>query len=376
MINRSLLRSRLDRRAFIAATTAVVGAGIVARAGSAVAQDGSDITVTMVTDTAGIGDQNFNDLAKLGGERAAAELGVDFQIQESQTQADYVPNLTLGAEAGELTVAIGALLSDAVDEVAPQFPDRSFAIIDGIVEQPNVFSIVFREHEGGFLAGVLSGLFSQTGIMGVIGGIRVPPVERYEVGFRAGVQSVNPSAQVLVSYADSFEDPALGKELSLAQYNNGADIIFPIAGRTGVGSFDAANEKGAGFWVVAADTDQSHLGPGRQLCAAKKGVDIAFFNAAEAEVNGTFAGGAVANLGLIEGGIDIYAIDESVDQSILDTVEAYKQAIISGSVVPPSNDAELAAFVPSTPEQVGGSATPGASPAASPAATPAASPVS
>ena len=369
----SPLESRLDRRSLIAGSAgAVLGATVLAKSASVgAAQDGSDVTVTMVTDTAGIGDQNFNDLAKIGGDRAASELGVTFEIQESQTQADYVPNLSLGAEAGQLTVAVGALLSDAVAEVAPQFGDRSFALLDGVVEQPNVYSIVFREQEGGFLAGVLAGLASQTGIVGVVGGIRVPPVERYEVGFSAGVRSVNPDAQVLVSYAESFEDPALGKELTLAQYNNGADIAFPIAVLSVVLSFDAANEKGAGFWVVAADTDQSHLGPGRQLCAAKKGIDIAFFNAAQAVVEDSFPGGTIADLGLTEGGVDLYAVDPSIDQSFLDTVEAYKQAIISGSVVPPANDAELAAFVLVAPEEVGGSATPVASPAASPAATPA-----
>lgn len=373
MADRSPVQSRLDRRSLIAASSgAVLGAAVLAKSTTAAAvQEGADVTVTMVTDTAGIGDQNFNDLAKVGGDRAASELGVTFEIQESQTQADYVPNLSLGAEAGQLTVAVGALLSDAVAEVAPQFADRSFALLDGVVEQPNVFSIVFREQEGGFLAGVLAGLVSQTGTVGVVGGIRVPPVERYEVGFTAGVKSVNPGAQVLVAYAESFEDPALGKELTLAQYNNGADIAFPIAGRTGVGSFDAANEKGAGFWVIAADTDQSHLGPGRQLCAAKKGIDIAFFNAAQAVVDGSFAGGTVANLGLTEDGVDLYAVDPSIDQSFLDTVEAYKQAIINSSVVPPANDAELAAFVPPAPEEVGGSATPAAFPVASPAATPA-----
>ena len=185
----SRMDSRLNRRRLIAASSgAVLGTSVLAMATSAAAQDGSDITVTMVTDTAGIGDQNFNDLAKLGGDRAAEELGVTFEIQESQTQADYVPNLTAGAEAGQLTIAVGALLGDAVAEVAPQFPDSSFAILDGVVEQPNVYSIVFREQEGGFLAGVLGALASQTGVLGVVGGIRVPPVLRYEVGYVAGAR--------------------------------------------------------------------------------------------------------------------------------------------------------------------------------------------
>jgi len=333
----------------------------------AAAQDGSEFTVTMVTDTAGIGDQNFNDLAKIGGDRAAAELGVQFEIQESQTQADYVPNLTAGAEAGQLTIAVGALLGDAVTEVAPQFPDSSFAILDGVVDQPNVYSIVFREQEGGFLGGVLAALASQTGVIGVVGGIRVPPVLRYEVGYVAGARTINPDIDVLISYADSFEDPALGKELTLAQYNNNADVVFPIAGRTGVGSFEAANERGAGFWIVAGDTDQSHLGPGRQLGAARKGVDTGFFEASRLLVEGSFPGGTTDNLGIAEEGIDIYAFDATVAPAIIETVMAYKQAILDGTIVPPATDEELAAFVPTPIE---GAATPVASPMASPEATP------
>ena len=370
----SRMDSRLNRRRLIAASSgAVLGASVLAKANIAAAQDGSDFTVTMVTDTAGIGDQNFNDLAKLGGDRAASELGVTFEIQESQTQADYVPNLTAGAEAGDLTIAVGALLGDAVAEVAPQFPDASFCLLDGVVDQPNVYSIVYREQEGGFLAGVLGALASQTGVLGVVGGIRVPPVLRYEVGYVAGARSINPDIGVLISYADSFEDPALGKELSLAQYNNNADVVFPIAGRTGVGSFDAANEKGEGFWVIAADTDQSHLGPGRQLGAARKGVDTGFFEASRLLVEGSFPGGTTDNLGVAEEGIDIYAFDSTVDPAIIDTVMAYKRAILDGVIVPPATDEELAAFVP-TP--IDGAATPVASPIGSPEASPVASPVS
>lgn len=370
----SRIDSRLiNRRRLIAASSgAVIGAAVLGRAPTVAAQEGSDFTITMVTDTAGIGDQNFNDLAKLGGDRAASELGVQFDILESQTQADYVPNLTAGAEAGQLTIAVGALLSDSVNEVAPQFPDAFFGLLDGAVDQPNVYSILFREQEGGFLAGVLGALASKTGVLGVVGGIRVPPVLRYEVGYVAGARSINPDIDVLISYADSFEDPALGKELTLAQYNNNADVVFPIAGRTGVGSFDAVKEKGEGFWVIAADTDQSHLGPGRQLGAAKKGVDTGFFEAARLLVEGSFPGGTTVNLGLVENGIDIYAIDPGVDPAIVDTVMAYKQAIIDGVIVPPATDEELGAFVP-TP--IDGAATPAASPAASPVASPEASPV-
>lgn len=358
------LNARMNRRRVLAASGgAVLGATILGNLTPAAAQE-SDVTVTMVTDTAGVGDQNFNDLAVLGGERAAEELGVGFDILESQTQADYSPNLAQGGEASDLTIAVGALLGDAVAEVAPQFPDKFFALLDGVVELDNVYSVVFREHEGSFLGGVLAALTSQSGVLGIIGGIRVPPVARYEIGFVAGARTINPDIEVLISYADSFEDPALGQELTLAQFNNGADIILPIAGRTGIGSFDAATDQGEGFWIVAGDTDQSHLAPGHQLAAIKKGVDVAFFDATQAVVDGSFPGGTVDDLGLVDGGMDIYAFDSTVDQATLDTVAAYKQAIIDGVIVAPSTDEELAAFVPTPLDGV-------ASPAASPAATPA-----
>ena len=354
------LNARMNRRRVLAASGgAALGATVLGNLSQAAAQD-SDVTVTMVTDTAGVGDQNFNDLAVLGGERAAEELGVTFKILESQTQADYSPNLALGGESSDLIIAIGALLGDAVAEVAPQFPDKSFALLDGVVEMDNVYSVVFREHEGSFLGGVLAALVSQSGVLGIIGGIRVPPVARYEIGFVAGAQTINPDIEVLISYADSFEDPALGQDLTLAQFNNGADVVLPIAGRTGVGSFDAAKQQGEGFWIMAGDTDQSHLAPGHQLAAIKKGVDVAFFEASQAVVDGTFPGGTVDDLGLADGGMDIYAFDATVDQSMLDTVAAYKQAIIDGVIVPPATDEELAVFE-ATP--LDGSATPAATPA-------------
>ena len=370
MADHSPLQSRLDRRSLLAISSgAVLGANMVTRSAAA-AQDGSDLTATLITDTAGIGDQNFNDLANAGGVRAEEEFGINWEVLESQTQADYVSNLTNGLEQGQLTIPNGFLLGDAVAQVAPQYPDKYIVFIDAIDENPNVQSVVFKEHQGSFLAGVLAGLATKTGQLGMVGGIRVPAVLRYEVGFIAGVRSVNATAQVTASYADDFEDPALGKELTLALYNQGVDIVLQAAGRTGVGCFDAAKEKGAGYWVIAGDTDQSHLGPENQLCYVKKGVDEAVFQGIEQVVNDAFEPG-IRDLGLAEEGMDLLGFHPSVDQSILDTVAAYKQAIIEGSVVPPATDEELAAFEPVMPETVGGSATPAASPVASPVATPA-----
>ena len=351
------LDSRLDRRQLLAATGgAVLGAAALGSVTNVAAQDA--ITATLVTDTAGIGDQNFNDLANAGGQRAAEELGIEWKVLESQTQADYVSNLTLAVEQGQIAVPNGFLLGDAVAEVAPQFPENYFVFIDAVAEFDNVLNYLFKENEGAFLAGILAGLVTQSGQVGMVGGQQIPPVIRYEVGFAAGLMTTNPDATFTPSYADDFEDPALGKELTLALFDAGADIVLSAAGRTGTGCFDAANEKGSG-WIVAADTDQAHLGPDHQLCYVKKGVDEAVYQGIEHVVNGDFAGGT-QNLGVLEGGMDLLGIHATIDPSFAEVVAIYKQAIIDGTIVVPADPDQLAAFEPVV---LDGAASPEASPA-------------
>jgi basic membrane protein A len=322
------------------------------------------VVVTIVTDTAGLGDQNFNDLAKRGLDKAAAELGVDPKVIESRDAAQYVPNLTAAAEQSDLTIGVGFLLTDAITEVAKQYPDKKFLLIDSVAEADNVASIVFRENEGAFLAGVVAGLTTKTNKVGVIAGQKIPPVVRYVVGFEAGAKSVNPEVEVIVAYADTFSDPTLGKELTLAQFNQGADIAFPVAGKTGVGTFDAAKEKGAGFYVIAADTDQSQLGADQQLAVSTKGVDTAVYRVSEQVVNEQFAGG-IQSLGIKEGGIGLSTPGDKVAPEALAIARQYEAAIIDGRLTPPADEAELAAFTPVAPDALG---TPAAG---TPVATPA-----
>lgn len=355
-----MLTSRLNRRQLvIAGSSAAVAAPLLSRAGVS-AQD--SIVVTMVTDTAGIGDQSFNDMAKTGGDRAVEELGIEFNILESQTAADYVRNLTDGAESSDLTIAIGFLLTDALTEVSSQYPDAKFALVDSVVEAENVVNYLFREQEGAFLAGVVAALTTQTNAIGFVGGIRIPPVMRYEVGYVAGARSVNPDIEITIAYADDFEDPDKGKELSLAQFNAGADIVHAAAGRTGIGAFDAAIEKGEGFWVIAADRDQSSLGEDFQLAAVIKGIDTAVFDSVKSVQDDNFAGG-IHNLGIADNGISLGAIHSSVSAETLDIVEAYSTAIASGAIVPPVDDDTLASFELVSPDAIpAGEATPAASP--------------
>ena len=362
MANTSWMHSRIDRRKLVAATAgAAIAAPMLGRI-SVAAQDGSDFTLALVTDTAGIGDQSFNDLAKKGADSAVEQFGIELSVLESQTAADYVPNLTQGAEDADLTAAIGFLLAEDLLTVATDYPDSKFLIIDSTVDAENVASVTFKENQGAFLAGVLAALTTQTGKVGFIGGQRIPPVIRYEVGFVAGAKSVNPDIEVQIAYVDSFEDPATGKEFALAQFNNGADVLQQAAGRSGIGLFDAAKEKGDGFWVISADADQAHLGPDNQLAAVQKGIDAAILLLVEETLNDEFTGG-VQDLGVAEGGVDLIALHESVSEENRAIVATYKAAIADGTIVTPVDDDTLAAFTP-----VPVSDLPAASPEASPAA--------
>ena len=334
---------RMKRRPLLAAMAMVPVASVMTRMPDVHAQD--PIVVTMVTDTFGLGDQNFNDLAKRGLDRAVEELGVQGEVIESRDAASYIPNLTQAADQSDLAVAVGFLLTEAVTEVANQYPEKNFLLIDSLSEAPNVQGVLFRENEGAFLSGVLAAQMTESNKLGVVGGQKIPPVVRYVVGFEAGARSINPDIEVVVAYADTFGDPALGKELTLAQYNQGVDIAFPVAGATGIGSFEAAKELGEGHWVIAADTDQSQLGAEYQLAVAEKGVDTALFLAAQQVVEGRFEGGE-QSLGLAEDGVGLGHPHESVPQEVLDSIAAYEQAIIDGTIAVPTNEEELAAFEP------------------------------
>ena len=366
-------RTSLSRRTIVKAGLAAPALALLpaVAARDAAAQD--SVVITMVTDTAGLGDQNFNDLANRGGTQAATELGVDFRVIESVDQAAYVPNLTQAATDSQLTVGVGFLLTDAITEVAAQFPDTFFQLIDSVSDAGNVQSVLFKEEQIGYLAGIVAGETTTANQIGVIGGQRIPPVIRYEVGFVAGVASVNPEAEITIVYTDTFGDQALGKQQAAAQFNQGVDIIFPIAGFTGTGAYLAAAElnRPGEVWVVGVDTAQDQLAPGYELCVAQKGVDFAVYTASKQVVDGNFQTG-VLNLGLAEGGVSLQAVEGRASVESIALARAYEALIIDGTIVPPVDDATLASFV--APERPSASASPVASPEASPVGSPEATP--
>ena len=315
----------------------------------------------MVTDQAGLGDKGFNDLAFAGVTQAASDLGGEAKVIESTEQAQYVPNLQQAVAAGaDLTVGVGFLIADAMHEVAAANPTKHFLLIDAVsannngttddfsddVPDANVQSVLFKENEGAFLAGVIAAMTTTTNHTGFVGGIEIPPVVRFLVGFQAALKTVKPAVTVDVAYVGSFGDPAKVKEVATGNYDTGADIVFEVAGAGGLGAYDAATAKGKGVWVLGTDTCKDQLAPDEYLTSATKDVQGSVFKGAQAVANGSFVGG-VTTYGLAQDGVGVCEKTfGALSQAIQDAVNKYRDQIKSGAFTVPSTPDELAAFTP------------------------------
>jgi basic membrane protein A len=303
-----------------------------------------DLSYAMVTDEAGLGDQGFNDAAWSGMERSKTDFGAEIKVVESREQAQYVPNFSTLAEQGEdLVVGVGFLLRDAMEEVAPQFPDTHFALVDTCVDSPNVACILFKEHEGSFLVGAIAGLMTKTGKVGFVGGRESDLLKKFESGYKAGVKTTNPNAEVLVSYTGTFADPAKGKEMANAQYDQGADIVYEVAGLTGTGVIEAAKDRG--LYVIGVDRDKNYLAPENVITSMLKDVGEGVYRTGKMVAEDNFKGGEY-RYGIKEGGIGYATTGGLLPQEVIDVAEMLKAMIIAGTLVPPQTLDELEAFVP------------------------------
>lgn len=277
----------------------------------------SGVKVGLVLDKGGKDDKSFNTAAFRGATDAAKELGIELKEVESPDDAAFEPALRTFAERGyALVIAIGFAQVDAVKKVAPQFPNTHFAIVDGLIEGPNISALMFAEHEGAYLVGYLAGLMSKTGKIGFIGGMDIALIRRFQIAYEAGAKAANPKIQIEVNYvgvnSSAWANPTRGKELALSQYGRGVDVIFHAAGASGLGVFDAAEEKQA--YVIGCDSNQNALKPGRVATSMLKRVDTAVFNVIKDQVDGKFQAGT-RNFGLKDNGID-YAIDSNNEKVI------------------------------------------------------------
>jgi basic membrane protein A len=305
---------------------------------SASSDDGR-IKIGLVLDKGGKDDKSFNTAAYRGAKLAEKEFGFKLKDVESMDDAAFEPALRTFAERKyPLVIAIGFAQLDAVRKVAPQFPETHFALIDAVAEGPNVASLVFAEHEGSYLVGAVAGLLSKTGKVGFVGGMEIPLIKRFNMGYVAGVKAVAPNATVVTNYvginSSAWANPSRGKELALGQYGSGVDVIFHAAGASGIGVFDAAEEQKK--FVIGCDSNQNGLKPGLVATSMLKRVDNAVYDVIKRQLAGEFKAG-VHVYGLKDQGID-YAVDENNEALIApirSKIEDLKKKIVAGEIKVP-----------------------------------------
>jgi basic membrane protein A and related proteins len=286
----------------------------------------------VIFDMGGKFDKSFNQAGYDGAERWKKESGkayLEFEVsQAAQREQAFRRMAERGANP---IVGIGFSQGSSVEKTAKDFPKLQFAIIDSVVNLPNVQSIVFKEHEGSFLVGMMAALASKSGKVGFVGGMDIPLIRKFQCGFEQGAKYANPKAAVSANMTGTtpaaWNDPARGAELAKAQFASGVDVIFAAAGGTGLGVYQAA--KDAGKLAIGVDSNQNHVQPGTMLTSMVKRVDVAVYNAFKGVKPGVTA------LGLAEGGVD-YAMDEHnaklVSADMKKRVDAAKADIISGKI--------------------------------------------
>jgi basic membrane protein A len=292
--------------------------------------------ICMYYDQTGRGDLSFNDMAALGAEQAAAEFGLEMGEITAGSSADYLPDLLTLARSGECSVIIGVgfLLADALPEAARQFPDAKFAFIDGEsggIE--NVLGVLFKEEQGAAPIGALAALAAiadRYSTVAYLGGMEIPPVWRYEGGFRFGVHwaldwyertfGEKKLVTILGQYVGRFDDPAGGKTAAQSQLAVAAHSIFGIAGLSHLGAFDAVEEEARALgreigppYAFGADASQEYVKPGFVLASARKRVDVGSYTAAKQAYEGTFQGGTTLLLGIAEAGVGVSTLDDIID---------------------------------------------------------------
>ena len=354
---------RAVRRISIVLLAAAVTAASACRRASYVEDDPSRIHVGIVFDIGGKDDRSFNAAAWAGVKCAETgrlidgqtpcgkpALGIVLRDVEPGTPNSIEPAMRAFAERGyDLVIGVGFTQAPIIAAVARDYPNIRFAIIDGVVLEddgtptPNVASLVFKEHEGSYLVGIIAGMTSRTGTVGFVGGMDIPLIRRFEKGYEEGARSANPAIRVVQNYVGvtdaAWNNPGKGKELSLAQIDKGADVIFTAAGNSGLGAFDAVEQKGmesgrATHFVIGVDSNQNGVKPGFVLTSMVKRVDNVVYNIVREVVDGHFKPGFHV-FGLESDGVG-YVVDEYnkdlVSPEAVAAAEEAKKKIIAGQI--------------------------------------------
>jgi len=328
----------VEATAAMTPTMAVEATAVVSPTAGTSTGGATGIRIGLVTDVGKVTDGTFNQYAYEGLKRAEKELGVQVDFVETVNSSDYDKNIDqFATQKYDLIIGVGFLMGDAIKAAAARYPDLKFAIVDFAYDPtiPNVKGLVFNEDEAGFLAGALAAQLSQSGTIGVVGGVEIPPVQKYVLGYEAGAKYINPDIEVDKVYVPSFTDPAQGAEAAKNQISEGADVIFGAGGQTGSGAIQSAAE--AGIFVIGVDQDEYNTtfkgGPAPKLASsALKRVDNAVFAVIQEVVDGKFAGGLY--VGTAEnGGVDYADFhDAEVSAEIKAKLDEIKAALADGSL--------------------------------------------
>lgn len=297
----------------------------------------ADIDPAVVFDMGGKFDKSFNEGVYNGVEKFKKETGIAYKEFEVTNETQREQALRRMAQRGSnVVISVGFAQAEPLKKVAAEFPKTKFTIIDGVVELPNVQSVLFKEHEGSFLVGVLAGLASKTGKVGFVGGMDIPLIRKFACGYEQGVKYARKDAELFQNMTGTtpaaWNDPTKGAELAKSQFDRGADIVYAAAGATGLGVLQAAKDKGK--LSIGVDSNQNHLHPGSVLTSMLKRVDVAAYNALKSGKDDTWKPG-IQNLGLAEGGVD-WALDDNnaklVTPEMKTAVEKAKADIVSGKI--------------------------------------------
>lgn len=308
--------------------------------------------VGIVFDIGGKNDRSFNAAAWEGVQRAEKDLGICLYDVEPGNPTSIEPAMRAFAEKNfDLVIGVGFAQGPIMQKVALDYPNNKFAIVDGVIFEAdgktplkNVASLVFREHEGSYLVGMLAAAKSKTGVLGFLGGMDIPLIHRFAKGYEEGALAVNPNAKFIVNYVGvtdgAWNNPGKGKEISLAQIEKGADVIFTAAGNSGLGAFDAVEQYGknpqgeANKFVIGVDSNQNGVKPGFVLTSMVKRVDNAVYDVVRDVRDKKFEGG-FHTFGLDKDGV-AYAMDDNnkslVTPDVLQKLEAAKRKIIAGEI--------------------------------------------
>ena len=316
--------------------------------------------IGIVTNKTGIDDQSFNQatweaIKEIGKKNGWIE-NKNYKYLVSTSSKDFIPNLKKFSNHDyDLTIGVGYPFIDSLGKVAAQNKDADFVIIDGIVEKTNVASITFKEEEVAFLAGVAAALKTKSRKVGFIGGMKKDLIEKFDYGFQAGIQSIDPGIKVTSKYANAFDKPELGTSLAASIYDQGADVIFQAAGATGNGVFtEAKNLKRIGkkVWVIGVDRDQYEEGLPENvtLTSAVKHIDTALKKVINTTKKENFPGGKIFRFGIKEHGVGLPKENKNLTIQDLKQINLYKDTIRSGTIVVPKTKKELQSFVPTKPK--------------------------